>query len=184
MSASQVNILKAPIAANDSPEVLNRRAARKWTSIVLGLLGTMIVVDSYIAYLAVHTGTAMVEDHPYERGLQYNQVLTALNAGSTTNLVPQVSVRPAPKGMSQLTVRFVPTDTPDHAESTELSQVSMIARHAAGSAAEDQNLQLTSSGPLEFSSQADFSRNGRWDAEITARRGTDTVKWRTQFALE
>ena len=131
---------------------------------MLGSFGVVFAVNGVFIWLALSTWSGLVTDHPYEKGLAYNQTLQEAKAEAALGWHSEFDFK-----NHRLLVRFH-----DHA-GMALDRLRVEARFVRpASDGADQVLPLEATGNGGYAGSVTLPLPGQWDVLITAegRAGT------------
>ncbi len=63
-----------------------------WVAGIVGALLITAIASTYTLYIAISTYTGVIEEHPYEKGLDFDQVVAQLELGKRLNAVEELQV--------------------------------------------------------------------------------------------
>jgi len=146
--------------------------------IVLLFFGTIGGVNAALVYYALSTFRGEVSDHPYEDGLAYNKAIAAARAQEARNWRVDVKLLPQGDGKYvEITARDI--------QGAMIQGLEMSGNFAApADIALDRRVSMTEQRPGVYSARVPVP-GGRWDLEISARRGGETVfRSKSRIVLE
>ncbi len=124
----------------------------------LTFFGGIAAVNAVMVTLAVRTHSGMVTDHPYEKGLAYNQVIAAEEAQQARGWSGELALRPPRVTGGPLTLSFVLKDAHSRVLLPEKVTVTFTRPTRGG---------IDFTVPLhEGVAEVTFAQKGVWDARV------------------
>ncbi|MEA1676123.1 FixH family protein [Nitrospirillum sp. BR 11163] len=146
-----------------------KRSLIPW--IFVGGMGVVIVVNSILIYVALHSWTGIVTAKPYERGIEYNKVLQAQAQQDALGWVFDADIEPwgdGPKGTGVLTVRVSDRD------GAALDGMALTGRLVRPiDIMPDVPLTFTAAGNGRYTASVALPKHGQWDLKLKAEKGAD-----------
>lgn len=139
----------------------------------------LAIVDGIMVTLAVTTQTGLVTDHPYEKGLAYNQVVEA--SDSQEKLHWKGSIDHRVTGHNAISLEFSLQNANNHPIKTS-SVTANIVRPT--SAHNDFTIPLQQSSPGRTTAQIDFPQGGLWEIRIFAVSGNQHYQQTKRIVIQ
>jgi len=137
-------------------------------AIFLGFFATVIAANGIMIHCAISSFRGVVVDHPYEAGLAFNTDIAAARAQEARHWQVEVRMRPARAG------QLVEVAARD-AQGAPVTGLSVKGSFAAPVDARlDRRVDLVERTPGSYTGEAPIAA-GRWDFELSARRGGETL---------
>jgi len=139
---------------------------------IAGAFIVVATVNGALAYLAVHSDTGLVSEHPFELGNGYNRVLDtgaaqdALGWHGSVHFTDQV-------GLSGRIVAEL--RDPKGAPLVGLAVKAAVVRPVEP--LPEQTITLDASGQGNYGAPITLARAGQWEVRVTAERGADVYQF-------
>lgn len=162
----------APIKSRETPP--------RWSKLIpwmfVGGFAIIIAVNGSLIYFAQSSFSGLETEHPYERGLNYNQTLEAAAAQEKLGWRGAIDLDKALNGQHELAVLF----TDREARPIEGLEVTAYLRRPSNEGL-DQTIQLHRQGNGRYAAEIALPALGQWDALIVARQGE--ISWQESQRL-
>ncbi|MBL0317984.1 MAG: FixH family protein [Alphaproteobacteria bacterium] len=139
----------------------------------------VVAVNSVMVTLAIRTSTGLVTDHPYEKGVAYNQVLNAIRHQKELGWKGVISYQS--KIPQQGTLTFALTDAQGtflHAQKISLH----ISRPVKDGFDFDQTMLLSERSTYE--ANVTFPQPGLWEARVIAYSDGNEVQYTQRLVIQ
>lgn len=142
----------------------------RWSKLIpwmfVGGFAIIVAVNGALIYFAQTSFSGLDTEHPYERGLTYNQTLEAAAAQDKLGWHGAISLGKAMNGQHELAVLFADKDT----KPIEGLEVTAYLRRPSNEGM-DQTIQLHHQGSGRYAAEIALPAPGQWDVRIVARQG-------------
>lgn len=146
------------------------RPAPRWSRFIpwffVAGFGIVIAVNGTLIYFAQSSFSGLDTEHPYERGLNYNQALEAAAAQAELGWRSEITLTAVLNGRHEIAVRFAD----DQARPIDGVTVQALLRRPA-SAGQDMTVPLHRQGNGRYAAEVALPARGQWDVRIVARDG-------------
>jgi nitrogen fixation protein FixH len=150
--------------------ITKSRETPRWSKLIpwmfVGGFAIIIAVNGALIYFAQSSFSGLETEHPYERGLTYNQTLEAAAAQEKLGWHGAVSLAKAMNGQHELAVLFADKE----AKPIEGLEVTAYLRRPSNQGM-DQTIQLHHQGNGRYAAEIALPALGQWEALIVARQG-------------
>lgn len=145
---------------------------------IIGIISFFVVVagvNALLVYFAISSEKGLIEDRPYERGLQYQAVIDRLSNAKQSGLLPQVSIG-VRDDKNQRRVEVSVND--QNGKPVSGLKVQFLARYPASSN-DDARSELIENAPGEYAAVMPLRPGGRWLVELSVLRSDEELLWKT-----
>jgi len=137
--------------------------------VFVAAMGLVVVVNGVMVTFAVKSWTGLTVSKPYERGIQYNQVLEAKRAQDALGWTFASSFGVTGDGLHGRVL--IKVTGRDGAPMDDLSLTGALVRPIEVMAPLELSFEPVGDG--RYVARADLPKAGQWDLKVTARRGDD-----------
>ncbi len=139
----------------------------------------VVGVNSVMVTLAMRTSTGMVTDHPYEKGLAYNQVLSAVEKQNKLGWNGDISFQPTSR--LEGVIQFALKDSQNKILNPENVILSITRPVTTGL---DFERQMSVQSSSIFTAKVIFPEPGLWEVRIIARYKGTVVQYAKRMVVQ
>ncbi|MDA8232906.1 MAG: FixH family protein [Magnetospirillum sp.] len=156
----------------------NRQRGWWYPFIFVGLFVVVFGVNGTMAYLATSSFTGLWTQHPYEKGLAYNQNLAMARAQDRLGWTVTATATPAGGGRADVAITY----QDQNGKPVDGLTVSAIFSRPTV-VGHDRQVTLTAKGGGVYGGLVALPLRGEWDADILAFGNGETYQMQRRFVL-
>lgn len=141
----------------------------------------LAIINGAMIYIAVHTQTGVVTDHPYEKGLAYNKVVEAEEAQEKLGWKGQIEYNQESKEIS-----FILHDKEGKTIyiTSARAEITRPIFNASAPQGMDFSVELKKLDDGKFGAKIDFPKMGLWEVRIFAISGDNKYQQSKRIVVE